>query len=319
MSEDSGLDLDLSGVLESSAGTATAAPEQKQRPTTQTSRPRGKQPLIFDLETVPDESRLEQFGLEPLPTPRQFTPTDQLPDPANLVTKKVDEIKKAVDGIWPSKEWLEKAIVAEKSIEKPRKGVLDEFAGIMQAQLGEGAMILGKQNERRKILSVTPEFCRIVAMGSARGDAEIKTAVVGQLLQFDGKEHKLTESDLLESWWLAVEECSPLVGFNIVGFDLPVIFIRSALLGIRPTRKIDTRPWGGEVIDLMQARWPKGGQKSLKDTARILGFKVPAEGVDGSHVDLLWREGRLAEIAAYQASDIEVTRQLFSFLKGFFF
>ncbi len=310
-------DLDLSGVL------ATAEPatvKEEVAVARQAAQRRGRQPLIFDLETVPDESRLELFGLDPLPTPRQFTPAGQLPDPATLVSKKVDEIKKACDGLWPTTEWILLAIAAEKGIEKPRKGVLDEFSSMRTSLESEAGEILKAQADRNKLLSVTPEFCRIVAIGTARGDGPIKTAVVGQELPWsDGKARPITEMHLLESFWEVAAESGPCVGFNCIFFDLPVIFIRSALLGVRPSRKFDLRPWGGEVIDLMTVRWPKGGQKPLKDLARILGITVPAEGVDGSHVGKLFAAGKLDEIAAYQSSDIDVTRQLFNFYRGFWY
>lgn len=330
MSEETNNDLDLSGLFGGAGGNGATATATEEMPAVLRSEVakavasdlsppthrKGRVPLIVDLETVPDESRMSQFGLDPLPTPRTFTPADQLPDPVALVGKKVDEIKKALDGLWPPKEWIELAKQKEMLVnEKPRKGVIDELNGLSKLQAGEAGTIQDAVEAQRKLLSVTPEYCRIVAMGSARGTAEIRTAVVGQVIEG----HTIEESDLLESFWAAVEECSPLVGFNILGFDLPVIFIRSSILGIRPSRKIDLKPWGGDCIDLMKVRWPTGGQKGLKDIARILGFTVPAEGVDGSHVFKLWQEKKLDEITKYQSSDIDVTRRYYDFLRGYFF
>lgn len=332
-------DLDLSGVLDGSIDVddldgvipAVTRSEVERAVTTTHAAPTatvrrgGKQPLIFDLETVPDESRLELFGLDPLPTPRSFTPAEQLPDPVTLVSKKVDEIKKALDGLWPPKEWIESAKQKEMLVnEKRRKGVMDELAGLAKFQAGEAATIEEATGDRRKLLSVTPAYCRIVSIGSARGGGEIKTCVVGQDVPGFGI---ATEEMILKSFWQAIAECTPLVGYGIIHFDLPVIYIRSAMLGIRPTKLLDMTPWKGEVIDLCAKLYPKGppdeaktGKPSkLKTFARILGFEVPAEGVDGSHVYRLFKEGKLDEIAKYQSSDIDVTRRFYEFMKGYWF
>jgi hypothetical protein len=330
-------DLDLSGVLDAGdeldgvIPAITAKEVERAMPAVSVAaaapiaRRGGRQPLIFDLETVPDESRLELFGLPELPTPRAFTPADQLPDPVALMGKKVDEIKKSLDGLWPPAEWIELAKQKEALVnEKPRKGVLDALVDLAKSQSGEAATINEAIEARRKLLSVTPAYCKIVSIGSARGGGEIRTAVVGQDVPGFGI---ATEEMILKSFWQAVSECSPLIGFGIIHFDLPVIFIRSAILGIRPTKLLDMTPWKGEVIDLSAKIYPKGppdeektGKPSrLKTFARIFGFEIPAEGVDGSHVYRLFKEGKLDEIAKYQASDIDVTRRFYEMLKGYYY
>ena len=158
---------------------------------------------------------------------------------------------------------------------------------------------------------MTPVYCRIVAIGMQFGNDQVQSQVVGK--------DNATEVELLTDFWEVAARSSSLVGYNIAQFDLPVIYVRSRILGIKPTRKIDTKPWGGQVIDLMQTMFPRGASMKLKDLARILGFTIPAEDVDGSEVFELWQAGKLDEIAKYQASDIEVTRQLFDFQQGFFF
>ena len=209
-------------------------------------------------------------------------------------------------------EWIAAAEKRELSAEKAPQGkVVDDLRGLAKLQAGEADAIKAAGEAQRKTMSVTPEFCRVVAMGCAAGAGEIRTFVVGR--------HDTTEKSILERFWELVTESTPIVGFNIINFDLPVIFIRSAILGVRPSQKIDMRPWGGQVIDLMTARYPKGGQKGLKDLARILGFTVQAEGMDGSQVYDLWKAGDLESIAKYQASDIDVTRRLYEFYSGYFF
>src|SRR5690606_12649199 len=161
-----------------------------------------------------------------------------------------------------------------------------------------------------KLLSVTPEFCRIVAMGWAFGNEEPRSMVVG--------EH-YTEDGILAAFWDMVADLrGRVIGFNIVGFDLPVIYIRSALLGITPSRQFDLRPWGNDVIDLMQARFPKGPSKPMKSLARFYGLDIPAGEMDGGSVAQLVAEGKTDEVADYVKSDVIVTRQLHEFYRGYF-
>jgi hypothetical protein len=279
-----------------------------------------KQPVFFDLETVPDESRMELFGLDPVPAPRQQTPTDQLPDPVALVTGKVDEIKKKLDGLWPPLSWIHLAMAAEEKIEKPRKGVLDLLSSLGGEVSGESEAIAGATSERNKLLSVTPEFNRIVAIGYSVGVSagETESQVVGETYAINGKEYIREEADLLEVLWNLLESASIVVGYNIAGFDLPTLFVRSALLGVKPTRRFDLRPWGGEVVDLMQARYPKGPSRKLKELARVYGFAVPAGEVDGSQVLGMFKAGQFNQIAAYVRSDVEVSRRLYEFYRGYF-
>lgn len=276
----------------------------------------GRVPLYFDLETVPDESRIGQFGLEPLPQLREETPLDQCPPVATVIAHTVEATVKLLGELRPPEAWLAEFEAAEKAKEtsggkeKTRKGVLDAIAKVRS----ETDAVKVAVEERRKLLSVTPEFCRIVAMGTARGQAEIRAAIVGEKLADDTV---VTEADILASFWNAAEECGPLIGFNVLHFDLPVIFVRSMLLGVKPSRKVDLTPWKGDVVDLMQARYPKGGQRKLKDLARIYGFDIPAGDCDGSDVDRLWRE-EPAQLAEYVKSDVHITRRLHASYRGTF-
>ena len=72
--------IDLAGVVEVPIS-ATAVEE---KPAKSARRTTSKQTLIFDLETVPDESRMEKFGLEPLPVARRTNAFFQMPGGPDL-------------------------------------------------------------------------------------------------------------------------------------------------------------------------------------------------------------------------------------------
>src|SRR5690606_25146061 len=107
---------------------------------------------------------------------------------------------------------------------KSRKGVFDLINKAF-ARMTESESIAA---DNCKKMATTPEMCRIVSMGYACGDGPV------QSITFD---KKVTEVEILGLFWSLAKNCrGPVCGYNILGFDLPVIFARSILLGIKPTR-----------------------------------------------------------------------------------
>jgi predicted PolB exonuclease-like 3'-5' exonuclease len=126
------------------------------------------------------------------------------------------------------------------------------------------------------------------------------------------------ERRVLGGFWQHAKHLSPLIGFNILDFDLRVILVRSALLGVRPTRLFDTRPWGKDIVDLMKLRFPTGKAMGLKKLARLYGFpEGPVDDVDGSQVSELMHTNP-EKLAEYCKSDIVKIRQLYKFYCGYF-
>jgi len=171
--------------------------------------------------------------------------------------------------------------------------------------------------------ALVPEFCRVVALGWAVNDEPTHSLVVGTMRVVQAtppvKAKEIAETDILERFWKLVAG-SPkptIVGFNVLNFDLPVLFVRSALLGVRPTRFFDRRPWGTDCIDLYECRHYSAGGGKLKDLARYYGFSNDEPDVDGSQVEQLIAADP-DKVGRYVESDIGITRQLYQFYKGYF-
>jgi hypothetical protein len=268
-------------------------------------------PLFFDLETVPDESRLHTFGLAPVPPPPAETPADALPPAESILAASIDGIKERLAPLIPSAEYCDALTAAERA-GKNRSGVYPLIAAARSAR----QTAIDATAERCKLLSTTPEYCRIAALGWATGDEQIRYGVAAD---------PAGESALLDKFWELAATAGPLVGFNIIGFDLPVILVRSAILGIPAARSFDLKPYAGnrDVIDVYLGRFgPKGNTNSgrpgkLKQLAALMGIPVPAEGCDGSQVYDLLRTDPKA-VGAYVKSDVEITRAYYQKLRGFF-
>lgn len=262
-------------------------------------------PLYLDIETVPDESRLASFDLDELPKLLPESMNEDLPTLDEIEANGIADLKRLLNGKNPNAAWLTMARDKESGSKKPRKGVLDLFDEIES----QGVKIAAAAEDRRKLLSVTPEYCRIVAVGWAFGDNEPQawSDATGD-----------TEVDLLASLLDVITKLrSPILGYNVLGFDLNVIFVRAAIKGLKLGRMLDTKPWGRDVIDLMQKRFPKGPAMKLKQLAKLYQVDVPAGDVDGSQVaDLIKTDPEL--VRKYVMSDIVITRELAKKWQGLF-
>jgi hypothetical protein len=154
------------------------------------------------------------------------------------------------------------------------------------------------ERNRQFIPELHPEFCKIVALGYAIDDRPVQ-ALSG------------VETYILRQFW-ELAKGQTLCGFNVLNFDLPVIYVRSAELGIRSSRLIDRKPWAGHVIDLYEARRYTAGSMGLKMLAKSYGFRMAD--ADGSQV----KDMDAGQIELYVKSDVEITRELYKRYKGFF-
>lgn len=280
--------------------------ESRQR--IQPREPRHDNAFYFDLETVPDEQRLASFGLEPLPQLPPITPVSELPDPADFVTQDLDAIRKFLAAHNPPDEWLDSVITEEQRLKKPRKG-LEDAVDTLASRMNS---IANAADDRRLLLSVTPEFCRIAAFGWGIGGGDVNSTVCHT---------PEDEARVIDHFWNLWQRHSPIVGFNVLSFDLPVIFARSAILGIPASRPIDLKPWGKDVVDLYAIRFPKMKQQGqpgkLKELAPLYGIPVPAGDVDGSQVAELLAANP-EKLGRYVRSDVEITRELHRRWRGLF-
>jgi 3'-5' exonuclease len=102
------------------------------------------------------------------------------------------------------------------------------------------------------------------------------------------------------------------IGHNHVGFDLPFIWKRAMVLGVKPPFNFprNPKPWSENVFDTM-VQWDSqqraGG--SMDRLCRLLG--IPGKGdISGADVWPMVQAGRIEEVAKYCRDDVERTRAL---------
>ena len=123
------------------------------------------------------------------------------------------------------------------------------------------------------------------------------------------------ETVFLAEFWKAMRRFQRFVTFNGRGFDGPFLMLRSAALGIPPTRNLvgyryAIRPH----TDLLEAITFFGASRkwNLDFACKAFGVESPKEqGMDGFSVGPYYRAGRIREIAAYCRRDVEATAGLF--------
>jgi len=266
--------------------------------------------MYFDIETIPDYDRQHLFGLPSPPVVPQEQSVSELISPEEFLSQGLDEIKKWFSRNNPCEEWLQIVEAAERNAtgkKGNRKGAFDAISAARDAKNATDDAL----RSNRKKMATTPEMCRIVALGLAIDDQQVISLVEGE----DG----VTEIDMLKTFWAIAQKVQHFCGFNVAGFDLPTIFVRSMLLGVPASRVIDLSPYKSNVIDLMVARFGRIPDKGmgLKNVAKLCDIHVPCEGVDGSQVEELWGTNP-ALVGQYVASDVIVTRKIHRLYSGFF-
>lgn len=124
------------------------------------------------------------------------------------------------------------------------------------------------------------------------------------------------EAGILRAFWELLEQYGRVVTYNGRGFDIPFAYLRSALLGIRPSRQLLGNRFSiADHCDLAEVLTFFGAAQerfSLDYWCRRFEITSPKEdGLDGSRVGAYYREGRIDEIAEYCLRDAVATGKLF--------
>jgi len=104
------------------------------------------------------------------------------------------------------------------------------------------------------------------------------------------------------------------VTFNGNSFDLPFIYHRAVILGIKPPkffpRPLEIKPWGGPTIDVMTMWAGMKNRISQDKLAKALGFEGKGD-FDGSMVWDAVQAGEEQKVAEYCKDDVEDLRKIY--------
>ncbi len=124
-----------------------------------------------------------------------------------------------------------------------------------------------------------------------------------------------TEADMLSAFWERMRHYGRLISFCGRTYDGPVLMIRSAMLGIPPSRNlVPPRYQSMQHLDLMEVLTFQGAVRekfSLEYWCRRFDVESPKVTLDGSQVQRAYGEGRITTIADYCLRDARATAELF--------
>lgn len=113
----------------------------------------------------------------------------------------------------------------------------------------------------------------------------------------------------------SMDRAVSVVGHNVAGFDLRFLIQRYIVNNIQPHRIIraasQAKPWESEKVFDTMVQWGGTGAKpggSLDKLCRALRIPTPKGDITGATVWDAVKAGRIAEVAAYCARDVEATR-----------
>lgn len=133
---------------------------------------------------------------------------------------------------------------------------------------------------------------------------------------------QVDEAELLTAFWDAAQRYDTVVTFNGRGFDVPFLYLRSALLNVPITRK----DWLGyryqtdphcdlaEQFTFYNVSGREGAARKFNLDFYCKAFGIPspkAMGVTGLDVNDLLAEGRYRDIAEYCLRDVHATVELY--------
>lgn len=143
---------------------------------------------------------------------------------------------------------------------------------------------------------------------------------LGEFAESNIKYKQCTEKEMLEKFWEGAKKYNYFITFNGRAFDIPFMAVRSAVHGIRPTkdlmrgRYLSQQSFDAVHIDLLDQLTFYGAVRkkgNLHLWTRAFGITSPKiSGVTGDDVGKLFKEKKYAEIARYNALDLQATKEL---------
>jgi predicted PolB exonuclease-like 3'-5' exonuclease len=168
------------------------------------------------------------------------------------------------------------------------------------------AYIADAERAQRDKAALYPWTARIIALGWCYDTDDA--------VQVRTTNNEAEEADILTEFWARVVDqhgsVTPLVTYNGLGFDLPVLQARSTILGLKaPTLNLDR--YRSPHPDLMQLLTFRGAiaARSLTWFAKRFGLDT-SDAFSGKEIAGLVEDGNWDAIRSHCESDVRLTRQL---------
>ncbi len=199
---------------------------------------------------------------------------------------------------------------------------LDAFDDEQQEYLLKFSKTDEEREETIQKFSLYPTTAQILAIGLLNLDTQRARILLQAETSFektleDGMVQVIAndERTILQQFWSDIVHYQQLISFNGRGFDFPFLLLRSAILGVKPTRNLlgyryDTL----QHCDLLEQFTFYGALRkfNLDFYCKVFGIDSPkSHGITGLDMQRLYQEKRYSEIAEYNVRDLKATAELF--------
>lgn len=199
----------------------------------------------------------------------------------------------------------------------------ETFDNVQQEYLLKFADTEEKREQALLQLNLYAPTAQIIAIGMLNpetnaGKVFYQSDVKEEFTSEDGKVGFISgsEKEILEWFWSAIKHYDQFITFNGRAFDCPFVMLRSAIVGIVPTRNLVPYRYDATThCDLLdQLSFYNAVKKfNLDFYCKIFGIKSPkSEGITGLDLGDLFREKRFREIARYCVGDVQAEAELFN-------
>lgn len=192
------------------------------------------------------------------------------------------------------------------------------------SKIAEAVKAAKEEQQSKAALDMdTAVIVSIGMMDAATGKQKI--LVNSDLLTGDEDERVmyLNEGQMLKEFWrMAHEYGGRIIGYNVLGFDLPIILRRSFALGVKASIMLNLAKYRVEpVTDLMQIlyNWGASKYRGLKLVSKLYLGEDDSDNVDGADVAAMVESGDAEALIAYQSRDLVLTRRLFEAMNGTYY
>ncbi len=199
---------------------------------------------------------------------------------------------------------------------------LESFDSVQQEYLLKFADTQEKREIEIQKFSLSPLTARIIAIAmlnpdTMSGKVFYQSDEKEMYASEDGKVEFISgdEQEVIQNFWDAVRHYDRIVTFNGRAFDNPFLLLRSAIIGIRPTRNLMPYRYDSkEHCDLLEQLAFYGAVRkyNLDFYCKAFGIKSPkSEGITGLDLSSLFQEKKFRKIAEYCLGDVVATAQLY--------
>ena len=199
---------------------------------------------------------------------------------------------------------------------------LESFDEKQQEYLTKFAKTEEERIEAIQRLNLAPFTAQVIAIGMVNPDSnQGKVFYQSPAREVTFSDDRLiefvpcTEKEMLESFWKTIPHYAQFITFNGRTFDCPFLLLRSAVLGIKPSRNLMPYRYGANKhCDLLDQLTFYGAFRkfNLDFYCKSFGIKSPkSEGLTGLDLGPLFHDGRHLEIAQYCIGDVKATAELF--------